>query len=629
MPRPLDLPVALRLETLFRLPLSLRKIATSAAKGSLEHLDLLCRRARESPRTFELCLPAFYENLRPEDVPSVDQIDTDDVNDITATFDATSRAFKSLQAIYRGHHRDIDSKLFVHLWPRLWSWMQFVDSFPFCLPGGPSEGARCVSFLCHIYNLQYDEETALLIDSTPGVRILVARAWVFLLAPQNPWAGADVWREQGLLALADFLGRRALHSAIDPNAAPHIEELVEGAGGTIVDLARLVIKLMDLGLSGLSSPDDPPAPTERELLQPAILFLANPSHQPHLSAHVFLAYDILPVTMRAICAFNAAPFDHAHIIVSDSFDLIYWLLDTSPCQHWLAEAVRAGFLRAVASCGNRAAGITGEMKPTLLRIFASLTEGSIYYRTLSCIENALPDVESLVTTPPFTASPIAEHWALLMEILRRRLNLFRVYNTDTYYSAHACDNLACGKILKRADFKCCGTCRQRYYCSEICQRHDWQDGHRLACRPIHYASLNSPDSLTNRELSFFRAVIHDDYQSIKPDILFKQIEFMLANPGVDFYTEFDYTQAGGPAIKICPCGSEDDASVATRELMARATRSSGRMEMHRLRARANARRFACAMVAYARQHFDIAQCCSRSGAIAKRRRRRLSSGGTN
>ncbi|KAJ7041515.1 TAP-like protein-domain-containing protein [Mycena alexandri] len=35
-----------------------------------------------------------------------------------------------------------------------------------------------------------DTETALLIDSTPGVRILVARAWVFLLRPQTPWNGA-------------------------------------------------------------------------------------------------------------------------------------------------------------------------------------------------------------------------------------------------------------------------------------------------------------------------------------------------------------------------------------------------------------------------------------------------------
>ncbi|KAJ7748369.1 hypothetical protein B0H16DRAFT_1692154 [Mycena metata] len=107
--------------------------------------------------------------------------------------------------------------------------------------------------------------------------------------------------------------------------------------------------------------------------------------------------------------------------------------------------------------------------------------------------------------------------------------------------------------------------------------------HRLGCRALRDASLPSTDTLTVRETNFLRAILHQDYLRLKIEILFQQIQFMLAHPQVESYTDFDYSSLGiTPAVKIYACAAAKDDSVPTRQLMSRARRSKGKMEMHRM-----------------------------------------------
>lgn len=83
-----------------------------------------------------------------------------------------------------------------------------------------------------------------------------------------------------------------------------------------------------------------------------------------------------------------------------------------------------------------------------------------------------------------------------------------------------------------------------------------------------------------REVNFLRAVLHQDYLSLKFDILLQQIEFVTRRPGVTFYTSLDYTSGtGSPTTEI---RSHQPSDPAERDLVVRAAKSGGLMELHRM-----------------------------------------------
>ncbi|KAJ7022535.1 hypothetical protein C8F04DRAFT_237029 [Mycena alexandri] len=465
------------------------------------------------------------------------------------------------------------SNLYSHLWLRLWPWMQFIDTYPYCFPNGPGEAKNCVRFVCQLGRLQSDAKTAALIDSTPGVRILVARAWGFLVGARPLMEEED----EVLITVVNFITRRGFRTRFDPLPGPHIEEFMEGAGGGPADLALLVTKLVDLTSSG------PSTSMKRQILEGAVMFLANPEYMKYLPVPTFRSCGVISAMIKAICAFNAGPL-HQMIILDGCFEVIHWLIRTS-VQEWLTEAVNAGLLRAIISCGTGTASQTHitTLHQTTLPMLAG---GSFYYHTLTAIKNALPAVQDLVQSRRFLESATHDGYSYLMQLIAPRLQLLEFYDSDQFYSVRACDNLACGEITKWPDFKRCGACRQRYYCSETCQRADWRSDHHLGCRALRDASLPSTDTLTVRETNFLRAILHQDYLRLKIEILFQQIQFMLAHPQVEFYTDFDYSSLGiTPAVKIYACAAAKDDSVPTRQLMSRAQRSKGGMELHRMHLR--------------------------------------------
>ena len=50
-----------------------------------------------------------------------------------------------------------------------------------------------------------------------------------------------------------------------------------------------------------------------------------------------------------------------------------------------------------------------------------------------------------------------------------------------------CGNLHCcvaqSNIPPGVELKLCGRCKAAFYCSSLCQRHAWKQGHRLKCTP--------------------------------------------------------------------------------------------------------------------------------------------------
>ncbi|KAJ7113110.1 hypothetical protein C8R44DRAFT_984922 [Mycena epipterygia] len=569
-PVPSPLPASLRADKLSRLPTSIKIIAISAANGCLADLKLLQEAVYHRTSLFAGALPAFYANLDPADIPTSEKMDALD----PAAGDTLYRALISVQALYRGF-TSIPSELLSHLWPRVWPWLQFLDTYAYFLVGAPVAATNCVQSLLQIRQFQEDPHTAALIDLTPGVCILVARAWAFLLRAPIP-------NDDALAALCDLIGRPRQSRPLDDDILQlHIDELIEGAGGSPTDLAELVVTHIRLAFS---EPQRSFSSRNAFILEGVMLFIQNSQYRPHLPAEAFLSCGILRAIIQTVCDLNAAGIDGMDRILDNCFSTIHWLLETAPSfLPSVTEAVKVGLLRAIVSCGSGPAAKVA--LPHLKRMFSHLASSSIHYRPLCLMRDAIPDTEALVRTRRFAASYISDSWSVFLKVLDRRFKLLEFFQSDRYYSVRACDNLACGEIVKRPDFKRCGGCRSRYYCSETCQRADWRrGGHRNTCRALLTASRRFLDPLSMRELNFLRAVLHQDYLSSKFDILLQQIEFMTHRPGVAFYTSLDYTSGtGNPTTEIHPHSAHDESSdPAERDLIVRAAKSGGLMELHRM-----------------------------------------------
>ncbi|KAJ6586020.1 hypothetical protein B0H19DRAFT_1111184 [Mycena capillaripes] len=66
----------------------------------------------------------------------------------------------------------------------------------------------------------------------------------------------------------------------------------------------------------------------------------------------------------------------------------------------------------------------------------------------------------------------------------------------------ACDNMECGVIRDKKEFRCCSACKSTYYCSNDCQRHDWGEGHRQECDRLRSNRFRDPWDLGVRNKAY-------------------------------------------------------------------------------------------------------------------------------
>jgi hypothetical protein len=103
--------------------------------------------------------------------------------------------------------------------------------------GRRQEGDNCYNFLAFMGKLCVDDDAARLIYDTRGVRRFVAGAWKVTLDLR-----AEDDLNAALTALAGFISGGNILGDVVLCEPEHLEELVDGAGGTVTGLAQLVIR---------------------------------------------------------------------------------------------------------------------------------------------------------------------------------------------------------------------------------------------------------------------------------------------------------------------------------------------------------------------------------------------------
>ncbi|KAF7364071.1 MYND-type domain-containing protein [Mycena sanguinolenta] len=525
--------------------------AMAAVNGSLPLLRSMVQEAAMN-REEKRILPVFYHHLDPNKIPSKDAMDTEILaND---TIDSITRALLCLGGLYNlfpfppGSHLD--------LWERVWPWGQFLDAHVSRIADAPTQDmlrAHVFRIITNFFGIS-DK-----LASTPEIGVLAAQVWGSYFQDPNPAS------EKALRCVALFLTWKSEYG-LDP--------FIEGAG-SVDALAILVVGLVDYMLAS-----DAPPETKTRTLRAAIVFSRRSKGDAWVSAlraHKFTA------AMISVLLFVE---HHIHVPIEQNLhqDLYNQALFSFLRQCALnsgfsdvVEAVDAGLLQVTASIISRNLDWKDLKKAIRGMIKFTVQPATVYYSVLAALERALPLIQQTLHASA-SDSAIYLDWKEFVGMALDRLEVKKKFDSGEHIARKACDNLECGKILKKTAFKRCAGCEYHYYCSKDCQIKDWRTGHRESCRHLrpqgwHDESLDGPAYFTSRDRAFLRFLVAYDYERHKLEIFLARI-VNIHQHGESLVTLFDYI-TGGVQITQSPLFEEDGGQGP--DYLVRVTRSGRRM----------------------------------------------------
>ncbi|KAJ7659599.1 hypothetical protein DFH06DRAFT_1402625 [Mycena polygramma] len=478
---------------------------------------------------------------------------------------AVFRALTAIDAL-RSMHK-IPPHLLVHMWPQIWTWMELIILHRYCLPHPvPSEESLHSEFALFISHANagefrgneiYPTDPALAraIATTPGVRTLISRSWVAALSRQNLL---------DLYPTALFLLRTP-----PKRTTSDLDEWIDGVSGTYWHLASTLIKYLDFII---------PQPTHVQLHFQGCLNFMNTliRHENAQLLATLLKCGLVSALTRMSLALLTENLDYdVENTLNGVFGILFFIFAGPTCSRWVVEGFRAGLLPALFS------SILRDPVPHFAkRIFEAILPGSLArYRAVAQVEHslaqAMPSIHCLLNTK---TSP--DYLGLFLATAKDRLTLKANFESGKYMSTQACDNMKCGQLFRKSRFRRCSQCKRRYYCSEACQITDWREaGHRDVCESFRVSAL---DSATPRDSAFMRGLLRNFYEGPSKERLYRrQVLFMRENPGMEFYTLFDF-KGVQPTFGVFAVRDLPRTDPVWVDCIQRARRSEGRMEIHLL-----------------------------------------------
>ncbi|KAJ7261173.1 hypothetical protein C8J57DRAFT_1337259 [Mycena rebaudengoi] len=545
---------SLELQNFSQLTPSDRRLAMSAAKGSLNALHAVVNLLSTDYSHPGLFAPVFFANLDPSAIQSMDLMKPCP----PAIKSYVPRVMLSLKALSirkaDGEIAVLVAEAFGDIWPRTWKWIQLLECYRADLVDVIAlSDVDSYSIYCAIILRLYDhKQSKELLYATPGVRDVMTRAWTIFLANQTT-------PKLDLLGICRFM----MADVITPK---NLQGLLLGAGGDFPDLAKLLADHLNFVIP---VPDHPISDDTLLLLSAAVRLLKSINHRNEEWSSELLSQGIvqpLVVTMRSLAVSAKGA---ANEMLDDCFVILTRLLFFTPRHQYLIEALKAGLLHAIVLCRVESLSIK-------CFLTAILPPSTVYYTVLKQLVAALPEVVSITQTSQFELSEISPNWKKFMEVAESRFQVMRRYDGGDYIPGRYCDNVDCGIRMKPEDEKRCSTCGSSYYCSKECQNIDWKTGrHRKVCN-------RDPEMVNTEDLSFIWALARFDWMTNKPNLYIQRISAMNHHCDYAIFSVLDYT--GGMvkvSVRLKKSMGVDTPSFREPwdEAVARAARSGGRIHL--------------------------------------------------
>ncbi|KAJ7148644.1 hypothetical protein C8R43DRAFT_513145 [Mycena crocata] len=528
-----------------------------------------------------LFLPALFVNLDKNLVPNPSVLDeTVESGARSSAVDDIEGAMHSLTSLtFLMLSNRVPAEAAPDLWPHVWAWLNFFHTYWDALPiikNPPQQTMAAFTHCSILLDLSRDAQTAKIIRSTPGVRRLLAIAWKTMVQKE-----ALFMQSLGILTTVTAL-------LVDNSDNEDVfEEIVEGVGGSIYDLASIVAQQYGRVCALPRS-----SKTEALLTLSGALFMFGHGAKARLDTLLQSMGVVQQVVtmMRIFLDTSGRPND----IIYPSMIYVLVILKEPPGYPNIALALKAGLLQVIVKIATSRfvrgedSLVPGQDDKNELPMFKMIRElltevlprSSVHYAVVAQLKTALPEAVKLASTWKFRKSQFAQEWRTFVKLASQRIQVYDIW-VEGGPSFKACDNLTCGKIEERSTFHCCALCRSRNYCSKDCQSADWNVEHKDVCQDLQSARLHTRETLTARGRSFLRTLLTWDYLIHQAGICFEHIT---RRPDENFFIVFAYVRADGVGMEFASTSDdkfrEEKWAPALRREVARAVRSGGRMEVH-------------------------------------------------
>ncbi|KAJ6498647.1 hypothetical protein DFH09DRAFT_1446420 [Mycena vulgaris] len=428
-------------------------------------------------------------------------------------------------------------------------------------------------FLMVVLALDTDAQTSQAIDATPGVRMIVAHAWVLVLDTHNDQ------RERRLRDVGRFL-----QLILKPSLLANFEEIVDGVGGSLFDLAVIVVKHIRHVVPAADSPTS--VATIHNLSGIFKLLIAAPHHPPDTRLRSYLVDNgIVTTLVTLIRALAAGTTPLAPKIMFSAFSMLDPMITGPGHMGILAiiEALKAGLLLAVLASSKKNDHNLDLQLQYVLR--STLPNSMVYVDVVTQIAESMGMHFATKLTGSRPSEMFIADWAAFNSFAHKRITFLRSYQAGAFPSYKACDNLErpVRDLPDEAPFSTMFGLPQPLLLLNKLPNRRLADGWTSSGKPA------LPEFLGTQDRAFMRALLHMQYLIDKAPITFHQIKFMIEFPGQTFYIRYDYTDCdGSPPYSFVGCLSPEtpgDNAMQTHwaEHLSRAVNSGGRMELQVMR----------------------------------------------
>ncbi|KAJ7911182.1 hypothetical protein B0H13DRAFT_2483298 [Mycena leptocephala] len=507
---------ALRLQNTSRLSVPIRRLALTAVNGSFEDVQMLYTFVCGSDtrlKEAELCVPIFYALIDPSSIPDGDTFEHIIMTSAHTTFITCAIGTAMVKSsLIRDASPD--------LWLRVWPWIHFIDTYWDYLPGElPATTFTSMSVL--LLGLRTHPEVASVVSATPGVRSVLAHAWVMFLSGDSL---------PPIKELVDVLSELTQGVKIPAN----FEEIVSAVGGCYDQLASVVIKHISLGLTV------PNTGMRMVLLSVALIFLDLTAAYDEFST-ALVAGGVISALISVLVDFTGTTTHLTETAIYQGMKTLIGYFPGEPMYPRVAEALGAGLLRFIIGCAVKYGRTTPiesvDVSPSLGWVMRILRYHTLVsWTVITAMRDAFTDAQKSPQYREFTKLPLFQRWTEMAEDFEHRLQALEEWETT------GCHWVACSKTTRK--FKRCAGCESAYFCSAEFQCVDWRAAHRDVCQSLKYdPHCSLYRRFTRRDRAFMRVLIDHDYTTLKYQIFRDVVLFMHSHPDDQdgFFVHLDHT----------------------------------------------------------------------------------------
>ncbi|KAJ7058339.1 hypothetical protein C8F01DRAFT_1147925 [Mycena amicta] len=591
------------------LPISYRRVATAAYQRDAdpEVVDRALRYSRGNlldPRAIGL-LPICFTHLALDSIPSLEALADHDA----AALNAVVRADSCLNTL--PYIEKVPLEALTALWPGAFGWYSFfADNGRSLLEVrliSPRIPSIHVDLLVLASRFHPDVEGLRMVTATLGFLEHLVQLWKLVPAIRDP---------EQMESMLEVLTALTDEYCLLANEPERFARLVEGAGGSVAQLARIIFAALTCALERL----DPQHNTRKMAIYCLLTFVLDADEASSLGRpgsesesrwpfgyllEELLPLGFIPILLRCKDCLPLRSKNKLRTDVPLSLLSNIALATQGSRNGWIEQMLRHGLLRYLMECDALSDALHGGLqgitiKADIKKIYHTLNQQLLRRSCLGIIRDALEDLAlsteevHRIDSQRFTTSTSYVDWQRFKDVADSRMGLLADLPDQK-----ACDNLECAMIVKRTSLFRCSACKALYYCSKACRIADWGrvDGHREFCLAYSQSNVCLTSRMRARlpypERIFLRAVLTADYQRTWVDVCTKQIDYLTSveQQGEEspLVTLFDYTTTQALA-EITVLSAVDLPSELLQEtgdewvdLVARASHPSGRLRLHVVR----------------------------------------------